>query len=658
MAAAGRSASISLRMDPPIPGSRVPGSRKERWQWQTPLRLNATLKCSYRTRTDSSRRRSSSSRPTSPTPRSTTRPRRISRRWWESWAKKLDWFEPWQTVLDWNPPWAKWFKEGKLNVVAQLPRPPRRRRARATRSPTTGWARTATRSDVTYADLLDMTKRFANVLKGARRREGRRGRHLHADDPRDARRDARLRAHRRDPQRRLRRLLGRGRARAHGRLRGQGARHRRRFAAARQADADEGRRSTRCSTSCRSSSTWSSCDAPAIDVPDGRRAATSGGTRSCEKADADCAAGAARRRAPALHPLHLRLDRQAEGHPAHHRRLPDRRLRHHQADLRRQARHATSTGARPTSAGSPATPTSSTARSPTASRRSCTRAPRTTRTRTAGGRSSRTTRCTIMYTAPTAIRACIKWGREYPEKHDLSLAAAARVGRRADQPEGVDLVPQGDRRRALPDRRHLVADRDRPHHDHAAARHHHHQARLGHACRSRVSRRPWSNKDGKIVEEGGGFLTLRRPWPGMLRTLYKEDERYVETYWTKFGNDVYTVGDAAKIDEDGYFWIVGRTDDVINVSGHRMSTMEIESAIVSHDRVAEAAVIGAAGRGHRPGDRRVRDASRAAAIGRTTSTASSASTWPRRSASSRGRSASSRRTTCRRRAPGRSCAAC
>ena len=93
----------------------------------------------------------------------------------------------------------------------------------------------------------------------------------------------------------------------------------------------------------------------------------------------------------------------------------------------------------------------------------------------------------------------------------------------------------------------------------------------------------------------------------MLRTLFKEDERYVETYWTKWGNDVYDVGDAAKIDEDGYFWIVGRTDDVINVSGHRMSTMEIESAIVSHDRVAEAAVIGADRRGHRPGDRRVRD---------------------------------------------------
>ena len=85
---------------------------------------------------------------------------------------------------------------------------------------------------------------------------------------------------------------------------------------------------------------------------------------------------------------------------------------------------------------------------------------------------------------------------------------------------------------------------------------------------------------------------LRRPWPGMLRTLYKDDERFIETYWETFGKDTYAVGDAARRDEDGYFWIIGRTDDVLNVSGHRMSTAEIEGAIVSHDKVAEAAVIG------------------------------------------------------------------
>ncbi len=179
---------------------------------------------------------------------------------------------------------------------------------------------------------------------------------------------------------------------------------------------------------------------------------------------------AARRRAPALHPLHLRLDRQAEGHPAHDRRLPDRGLGDPPLRLRPQAGVPTSTGARPTSAGSPATPTSSTGRS-------------------ANGATS------VMWEgAPDYPDKGIWW--EIVERYGVSdpllradrdprlhqvgravagqarplLAAAARLGRRADQPEGVALVPQGDRRRTLPDRRHLVADRDRRDHDHAAAR--------------------------------------------------------------------------------------------------------------------------------------------------------------------------------------------
>src|SRR5690606_3150088 len=89
-----------------------------------------------------------------------------------------------------------------------------------------------------------------------------------------------------------------------------------------------------------------------------------------------------------------------------------------------------------------------------------------------------------------------------------------------------------------------------------------------------------------------GLLVLTKPWPGMLRTLYKDEERFVETYFERFGADTYLVGDAARRDPDGYYWIIGRIDDVLNVSGHRMSTAEIESAIVSHEAVAEAAVIG------------------------------------------------------------------
>jgi acetyl-CoA synthetase len=100
------------------------------------------------------------------------------------------------------------------------------------------------------------------------------------------------------------------------------------------------------------------------------------------------------------------------------------------------------------------------------------------------------------------------------------------------------------------------------------------------------------SESGEEIDEGAGILVLTRPWPSMARTLYKEKDRFIETYWDRFGRDTYLVGDAARRDEDGYFWIVGRIDDVINVSGHRLSTMEVESTLVSNPQVAEAAVIG------------------------------------------------------------------
>ena len=109
---------------------------------------------------------------------------------------------------------------------------------------------------------------------------------------------------------------------------------------------------------------------------------------------------------------------------------------------------------------------------------------------------------TIFYTAPTAIRAFMRWGTEWPARHDMSHAAAARLGRRADQPRSVDLVSQEHRRRALPDRRHVVADRDRHDHDLAAARRHAHQARVGDASRSRASAPRSATQTGKRVERG------------------------------------------------------------------------------------------------------------------------------------------------------------
>src|SRR5206468_9308677 len=90
---------------------------------------------------------------------------------------------------------------------------------------------------------------------------------------------------------------------------------------------------------------------------------------------------------------------------------------------------------------------------------------------------------------------------------------------------------------------------------------------------------------------GGGYLVLRRPWPSMLRGIFGDDERYRETYWNRF-EDVYLAGDGARVDEDGDFWLLGRVDDVMNVSGHRISTIEVESALVDHREVAEAAVCG------------------------------------------------------------------
>ena len=148
---------------------------------------------------------------------------------------------------------------------------------------------------------------------------------------------------------------------------------------------------------------------------------------------------------------------------------------------------------------------------------------------------------------------------------------------------------------------------------------------------------------------------LKRPWPGMLRTLYGDDERYVETYWSRFGNDTYLVGDAAIRDKDGYLWIVGRIDDVINVSGHRLSTAEVESAIVAHHNVAEAAVV--AQSDELTGQAIVAFVTlQGTSRGLRRSRLRSASTSPRKSASSPGRSGSCGARTCPRHARGRSCA--
>jgi acetyl-CoA synthetase len=200
-------------------------------------------------------------------------------------------------------------------------------------------------------------------------------------------------------------------------------------------------------------------------------------------------------------------------------------------------------------------------------------------------------RVSIFYTAPTAIRAFMKWGTAYPEKHDLtSLRLLGTVGEPIN-PEawmwywqhvgggrcpivdtwwqtetgmilitplpGITKLKPGSATRPFPG---IAAD--------------------------------ILDDEGNSVPAGaGGSLVMTRPWPAMFRTIYGDPDRYVEQYFSKFGPKVYLAGDGAKRDEDGYFWLLGRIDDVMNVAGHRLSTYEIESALVDHKAVAESAVV-------------------------------------------------------------------
>ena len=200
-------------------------------------------------------------------------------------------------------------------------------------------------------------------------------------------------------------------------------------------------------------------------------------------------------------------------------------------------------------------------------------------------------RINIFYTAPTAIRAFIKWGDQWPAKHDLSsLRLLGTVGEPIN-PEawmwyhtkigsencpivdtwwqtetgsimisplpGATPTKPGSGTRPLPGIVPDIVDRD----------------------------------GNSLPDNQGGFLVIKRPWPSMLRTIYGDPERYKKQYWDEIPG-VYFTGDGARRDEDGYFWIMGRIDDVINVSGHRIGTMEVESALVSHPNVAEAAAVG------------------------------------------------------------------
>ncbi|MBI5506909.1 MAG: acetate--CoA ligase [Deltaproteobacteria bacterium] len=198
---------------------------------------------------------------------------------------------------------------------------------------------------------------------------------------------------------------------------------------------------------------------------------------------------------------------------------------------------------------------------------------------------------TILYTAPTAIRSFMRWGDEHPRRHDLtSLRLLGTVGEPINPEAWMwyrDVIGAG---------RCPIVDTWW-------------QTETGGimitplpgavATKPGSCTLPFPGMDIDVVDaEGrscaadqGGFLVIRKPWPGMLRTIYGDPARYADTYWGRYG-DMYFAGDGARRDADGYFWVMGRIDDVMNVSGHRIGTMEVESALVSHPAVTEAAVVG------------------------------------------------------------------
>ncbi len=197
---------------------------------------------------------------------------------------------------------------------------------------------------------------------------------------------------------------------------------------------------------------------------------------------------------------------------------------------------------------------------------------------------------TIFYTAPTAIRGLMRFGEAWPAKHDLSsLRLLGSVGEPIN-PEawkwyyrviGKEKCPIMDTWWQTETGNFMITPTPVV------------------PLKPGSGTRPFFGQEAEIVDEQGnpvadnteGYLVLKNPWPGMLRTIYGDDDRYVNQYWSKFPGR-YTAGDSAKRDEDGYFWIIGRVDDVIKVSGHRLGTAEVESALVSHPAVAEAAAIG------------------------------------------------------------------
>ena len=202
-----------------------------------------------------------------------------------------------------------------------------------------------------------------------------------------------------------------------------------------------------------------------------------------------------------------------------------------------------------------------------------------------------TYKATILYTAPTAIRAFMRWGPQYPQAHDLSsLRLLGSVGEPIN-PEawvwywkyiGGERCPVVDTWWQTETGAIMITPLPGIT-----------KLKPGSATFPfpGIEADVYDDKGNSVPLGGGGYLVLKRPWPSMFRTIYGDPERYVDTYFSRYGVETYLAGDGCKRDAEGYFWLLGRIDDVMNVAGHRISTFEVESALVDNERVAEAAVV-------------------------------------------------------------------
>src|SRR3954453_23524563 len=505
--------------------------------------------------------------------------------WWESWAEKLDWFEPWKTVLDWNPPWAKWFTEGKLNASHNC----LDRHVEAGRGDKVAFhwvGENGDTKDVTYADLLATTKRFANALKklGVEK-----GDVVGIYMPMLPETPAAMLACAR---------IGAVHNVVFGGFSVKSVKERMEFSDAKVlVTADATLRRGKPSPMKEKVDevlgelpkmehvvvvTRTDADTPMTDGRD------HWWHELCQEVDEDCPAEPLE----AEHPLYILYTSGSTAKPkgilhttggymtgvtATHQLVfdlkPDDDVYWCAADIGWVTGHSYIVYG-PLGNGATSVLYEGTPDYPDKDR---------------WWDIAERYGVTILYTAPTAIRSHMKWGPEPAAKHDLSkLRLLGSVGEPIN-PEAWIWYHEnvGGGRCPIVDtwwqtETGMIMITPLPGVT---------------TLKPGSATKPFPGVDAAVFSEsgeevgpgGGGYLVLRRPWPAILRGLYKEHDRYVETYWSKY-SDTYFAGDGARIDDDGDFWLLGRVDDVMNVSGHPISTIEVESALVDHQEVAEAAV--------------------------------------------------------------------